>query len=456
MASEKQYIELYEANEVLIKEGSCEPMNALRTQALVNFRSTGFPNRKVERYKYTNVEAAFAPNYGVNLKRISFKVDPYRAFKCSVPNMGTALYFMVGDCFYPSVQSKNVLPEGVFVGSIVDYSKENPDFVSKYYGVITPTKEDAVAALNTFLAQDGLLIRIEKGVKLDFTLQIVNLGRSEMNLMTNRRVLIVLEEGAEASILFCDHNMDDGCSFLTTQVNEIFMSAGSCLSIYGLEESSDKNVLFDNVYLRQEAGSKLECGYFTLHNGITRRTADVVFNGANCSAGIFGGVIGDNMEHTDINLLVDHKVAECKSNVLFKYVLDGKSVGAFAGKVLVRQGAQKTDSQETNANLCVSPQARMYTQPMLEIYADDVKCNHGSTVGRLDDRALFYMAQRGIPEDEANLLLQQAFLDEAIRRIQIKPLRERLTQMVEQRFRYKLNGCNGCDLCGGAVGKTKL
>ena len=173
----------------------------------------------------------------------------------------------------------------------------------------------------------------------------------------------------------------------------------------------------------------------------------IKFTGENAHANIYGGVIGDGKETIDTNLLIDHSIGGCTSNVLFKYVLDDESVGAFAGKVLVREGAQKTDSQETNANLCVSPQARMYTQPMLEIYADDVKCNHGSTVGRLDEKALFYMAQRGIPEKEANILLQEAFLGDTIRLIHIEPLRERLTFMVQERFRHKLKGCGNCKLC---------
>ena len=138
----------------------------------------------------------------------------------------------------------------------------------------------------------------------------------------------------------------------------------------------------------------------------------------------------------------------CQSDILYKYVLDGKSVGAFAGRVLVRPDAQKTESVETNSNLCVSPDAHMYTQPMLEIYADDVKCNHGSTVGQIDEAALFYMAQRGVSPDEARLLLQHAFVNEVISRIELPALRDRLSLMVEQRFRHASSaGCADCGLC---------
>lgn len=276
-----------------------------------------------------------------------------------------------------------------------------------------------------------------------------------MDLMTNRRVLVVLESGADASILFCDHNLDRQ-KFLTTQVDEVWMGEESRLSLCSVEETDENNTLFNNTTIRQERKSCLKAGFFTLHGGTTRRTACVELVGEGAAANVFGGIIGDSQEHTDNNLLIDHKVGGCSSDVLFKYVLDGESVGAFAGKVLVRKGAQKTDSLETNANLCVSPKARMFTQPMLEIYADDVKCNHGSTVGKLDETAKFYMAQRGIPEVEAEILLQQAFLDEAIRRIPLEPLRERFTQMVEHRFRHKMSGCSGCDFCGTKIRKEEI
>ena len=147
------------------------------------------------------------------------------------------------------------------------------------------------------------------------------------------------------------------------------------------------------------------------------------------------------------NQLTDHRVGHCTSNELYKYVLNDEAVGAFAGRVLVRKDAQQTVSHETNQNLCASQQARMFTQPMLEIYADDVKCSHGSTVGQLNDSALFYMRQRGIPEKEARLLLEHAFVNEVIEKMEIEPLRDRLSHLVEMRFRGKLNICEGCKLC---------
>ncbi len=444
MGSEKQYLDLYRENEVLVATHSCGMMNALRRGAHDVLARQGFPTLKTEDYRYTDVDEAFAPDYGINVRRLPFVVDRSSAFRCSVPNMGVAMGFMVGDRL--TVPATTHWPEGVTVDSICNYDRQHPGRLAEYYGRLAPWGTDAVAALNTMLAQDGLLIWVEKGRKTDATLQIVNLGCGEMDLMTNRRILIIMEEGAKASVLMCDHNIDRH-RFLTTQVGEIYMGEGSSLSLCGIEETDGENGMFDNLYVMQQKNSSFDGGFFSLHCGLTRRSIDVKLAGEGARAELFGGVTGDAASHVDTNLLVDHVAGGCKSNVLFKYVLDGKSTGAFAGKVLVRKDAQKTESQETNANLCVSPEARMYTQPMLEIYADDVRCNHGSTVGRLDEKALFYMAQRGIPEEEANMLLQEAFLGDAIRMVKIEPLRERLYLMVRERFRHKLGGCGGCDKC---------
>ena len=158
-------------------------------------------------------------------------------------------------------------------------------------------------------------------------------------------------------------------------------------------------------------------------------------------------MIADKSQHVDNNTLIDHQVGHCTSHELYKYVLNDKATGAFAGRVLVRHGAQKTISNEVNQNLCSTKEAHMYTQPMLEIYADDVKCSHGSTVGQLNDAALFYMQQRGISREEAKLLLEFAFINEVIDHINLDALKDRLHYLIEKRFRGELNKCEGCKLC---------
>lgn len=450
--SVQQYIELFEQCHAIIDAHSCEAMNVCRQEAYETFKAKGLPTRKVEEYKYTNMQELFAPDFGLNINRLQLQVNPYDAFKCDVPNLSTQLYFMVNDQFCQDALPKTELPEGVIVDSFCNVAKNNPELLAKYYAKIQDT--DPVTALNTMLAQDGLFVYVPKGVVLDKVIQVVNIltapsltGREgEACMMVNRRVIIAAEAQASVKVLFCDHTADD-VNFLTTQVMEVFVGDDANVEIYGLEETHQKNILVANTYIEQQRSSRLHHDLITLHNGKTRQQTKLVFAGEGAECWLNGGVIADKEQRVDNNTLIDHAVPHCDSHELYKYVLDNDAVGAFAGKVLVRQDAQKTTSEETNQNLLSTKTARMYTQPMLEIYADDVKCSHGSTVGQLNDKALFYMQQRGISLKEARLLLQTAFITEVVDNIPLTPLRDRLHYLIDKRFRGELSKCEGCKLC---------
>lgn len=446
MGSEKQYIDLYRETAGMIKSHSAGVLNGVRDKAFEDFCRQGFPSRKVERYRYTDMSKLFEPDYGLNLNRLEIPINPYEAFKCDVPNLSTSLYFVVNDAFYTKQLPKTELPDGVIVDSLCRVATENPGLIERYYARMAKTEDDAITALNTMLAQDGLLVYVPKNVKLDRAVQVINILRSDVDLMVNRRVLIILEQGAEAKFLFCDDSADDR-HFLTTQVIEAYVDENASLDLYCLEETHVKNTRVSNVYIEQQAYSRVNHNVITLHNGVTRNKLDLVFKGEGAECFANGCVIADKTQRVDNNTLIDHQVPHCTSNELYKYVLDDDAVGAFAGRVLVRHDAQKTNSQETNNNLVATKTARMYTQPELEIYADDVKCAHGCTVGQLNDAAMFYMRQRGISEKEAKLLLEFAFVNEVIDKMELAPLRERLHILVEKRFRGELNKCEGCRLC---------
>ena len=471
----------------MLNAHSCDVMNDVRRQAYERFKTLGFPTRKEERYKYTDMQALFAPNYGLNLKRLPIPVNPYDAFRCDVPNLSTLLYFVVNDDPYSparnadtagrnalkarpntgeaarsadeerqlggpigkdggAVNAGRLLPEGVVIGSLRELLPRLPADVARYYNQLAGADNDGVTSLNTMLTQDGLLVYVPRNTVVERCVQVINILRADVDLMVNRRVLIVMEPGAEAKLLFCDHTADDH-RFLATQVIEAFVGQGARLDLYCMEETHAKNVRVSNVYIRQEADSSVCHNVLTLHNGITRNKLDLQLMGQGAECSCNGCVIADKQQHVDNNTLITHHATHCTSQELYKYVLDEQATGAFAGRVLVEQGAQKTESKMTNQNLCATREARMYTQPMLEIYADDVKCAHGSTVGQLNDAALFYMRQRGITQAEARMLLQNAFINEVIDKMQLEPLRDRLHHLVEKRFRGELNKCEGCKLC---------
>ena len=430
----------------MIREHSTDVMNAVRDEAFENFKTLGIPTKKLERYKYTDMTKLFEPNYGVNLKRLDIPVNPYDAFRCDVPNLSTSLYFIVNDTFYTKTTPKAQLPDGVRIGSLKAEAEKNPELIAKYYARLANTSDDGITALNTMLAQDGLLVYVPKNVRVERAVQVINILRSDVDLMINRRVLIIVEEGAEIKLLFCDHAADDR-NFLTTQVIEAYVGRNASLDLYCMEETHEKNVRVSNLYIDQEADSRVNHTIITLHNGVTRNRTDLTLSGEGAECVLNGCAIADKNQVVDNNTLIDHKVPHCDSKELYKYVLDGKATGAFAGRILVRKGAQKTTSEERNQNICATREARMFTQPMLEIYADDVKCSHGSTVGQLNDAAMFYMRQRGISEKEAKLLLEFAFINEVIDTMKLEPLRDRLHHLVEKRFRGELSKCEGCKLC---------
>lgn len=256
MGVEKQYIDLFIQHEQLICKHSPEVMNNLRGEALENFQRQGFPLMKDENYKYTDVEKAFAPDYGVNLNRIAIPYKPYELFQCDVPNLKTSLYFMVNDVFQEKMRKEPEVPEGVYVGGLRKFAEAYPEVVERYYGKAASSARDGLIALNTMLAQDGFVVYVPQGVVIEKPLQLITLLRSDVDTMANRRILIIMEPRSEARLLVCDHTTDE-MKFLVTQVVEIFAEEGSFLDFYELEETSDLTTRFSSLHVVQEAKSNV-------------------------------------------------------------------------------------------------------------------------------------------------------------------------------------------------------
>lgn len=444
MRIEQQYIDLFSQAEDMIYKHSPDLLNALRAKALEDFNKKGFPTRKEENYKHTDVGKYFEPDYGLNLNRLSIPVNPYEVFKCNVPNMETDVHFVVNDSFYSGAEKPDYdLPKGVIFGGLSEVAREYPELLKDYYGKIANTEEDAIAAFNTAFVQDGVVFYIPKNVIVEQPIQLINILRADVDFLMNRRILVIVGDNAQARLLICDHTMDN-VKFLSTQVVEVFVGENAQFDMYELEEVHTDSVKFSNLYVHQAANSNVLLNGMTLHNGVTRNTTKVFLEGEGAHIDLCGMAVIDKEQHVDNNTVIDHKVPKCTSKELFKYVLDDHSVGVFNGLVLVRPDAQKTYSEQNNRNICLTKEAKMYTRPQLEIYADDVKCGHGATVGQLDMNALFYMCTRGISQKEAKLLLMFAFVNEVVDTIRLEPLKARLHELVEKRFRGELGGCREC------------
>ena len=441
----KQYTDLYLQAQGLINKHSAHILNERREAAFTLLKAVGLPSMSCQDYAHTDLHAMFAPDYGLNLNRVEIPVNPYEVFTCDVPNLSTSLFFLVNDSFYSKSIPARCLTEGVFTGSLREFAEKYPQIADKYYNKQAGKRQDGTVAMNTVFAQDGFVLYVPKGKVLEKPIQLINYLISETNMMVNRRILVILEENTEAKLLVCDHAVNDA-DYMINQVAEIYIGENSHFDYYELEENSRKTNKVSSTFVCQKAHSNVVVNGISLTNGVTRNNIFVTFKGEGAENHLSGMVIADGEQKVDNFTNIDHAVPHCHSNELFKYVVNDNAECAFAGRILVRQGADKTEAYQSNKNLCATETARMYTRPELEIYADDVKCSHGETVGQLDANAMFYMRSRGISEQEARLLLMYAFSSDVLEMIRLEPLKERLRMLIEKRFRGELSKCRGCSV----------
>ncbi len=429
----QQYIDLYDLQHAAIDAHAPAALNALRPAARRALDGAVLPRKGDDDYEATDMEQLLAPDYGVNVNRIAFASVPGHPFSCDVPNMSTCLYFFHNDVFGRSATARRHPGNGVVVESMAEAAVNHPDLLSRYYGTVA-SLDEATVALNTMLAQDGLLVYVPDGVEAERPIQLVNVFNASMPVMGVRRVLVVAGRNSHVRLLACDHTQNADVGYLSLQVVEIVAQEGATVDYYDLEESSERTNRVSSVFVSQAAGSNVLVDGITLLNGVTRNNYRFDVNGEHCESHLLGMTIASGSQHVDNHTFISHNAPRCRSNEMFKYVLNDKAVGAFSGKILVKPGCPRTDAYQGNRNICASSQAKMYTKPQLEIYTDDVKCSHGATVGQLDQEALFYMRTRGVGEQVAKRLLMQAFVDDVVDAVRLESLRDRLRHLVEKRF----------------------
>ena len=438
----QQYIDLYDECREVLEQQSPALLNMVRRTAREQLATARLPRKGSEDYEATDLEAVFAHDYGVNVNRLPFEADPGETFHCDVPNLSTCLYYSSNDAFHSSATAERNIGQVVvepFSMAAVDY----PELMADYYGKIAKMGDPTVA-LNSLLVQDGLLIYVPDGVVAERPIQLVNIFNAALDMMVQRRLLIVVGKNAAIKLLACDHTQSPDYRYLNNQVVEIVAMQGATLDYYDMEESTPKTSRVSSIYVEQHEGSNVLIDGITLTNGFTRNNYHVEVNGEHAETHLLGMTIASGEQHVDSHTFISHNAPRCHSNEMFKYVLNDNAVGAFAGKILVQPSCPRVEAYQGNRNLCGAPTAKMYTKPQLEIYTDDVMCSHGSAVGQLDEEALFYMRTRGIGIDEARRLLMQAFVADVIDGVRLDALKDRLHYLVEKRFAGTLSNCAGC------------
>jgi Fe-S cluster assembly protein SufD len=436
------FVNLYIENMDLICENSGETMNAMRSEAIENFNINSIFNRENEKYKHLDIQKIFSDNYEKYFVPTTQQTDA-DIFVCDISELNSYKIFLVNGFYYSNTEQLTTLNNGVVYGSLAEASIQYPEIFKKYYNKICCNESEGLIALNTAFAQDGIFIYVPQNVIVDKPIQIVNILYGDNPTMAQYRNLFVIDENAQANILVCNHTISDS-KFLANCVSEIFLQNNARLEIVHLQNEHNNSHHFSFLHTQQAHGSICTSNTITLNGGVVSNTIATQLADKHCENHTFGLFLADNYQYIANYTEINHAAPQCTSNEHFKGIIDDNATGIFKGKILVSPHADKTEAFQSNNNIMLTDAARMFTRPQLEIYADDVKCSHGVTVGRLDEDALFYMRSRGIEHRQAQLLQLFGFAYDVINKISIETLRDRVANLVEKRLNGELSQCIGC------------
>lgn len=444
----ERFLNLYKENIGKISENSSPYINSFREEAIEKFRQSGIPTRKNESYKYTNLDTFFNHDFRTYFMPTGPDFVKAEEFRCDVTDLDTHGVVLLNG-FYPTINDKlRELPGGIWIGSMNEASVKFGDIIKRHYGKYVNGNSDGLVHLNTAMASDGVFIFVPEGVVLKKPIQIVNLVQSEEDIFNQHRNLIIVEKNADVTLIICDHTLSPQ-KFLTNAVTEVYVGENAHFDIIRVQNEHNNAAKITHTFIHQERNSRASSNNITLHGGLVRNSTHHYLGGEGAECNSYGLYLADKFQHVDNYVNVDHAFPNCTSSQLFKGVLDDMATGAFNGRIYVHKDAQGTLAYQKNNNILLTDDAKMDTKPQLEIYADDVKCSHGATVGQLDDNALFYLRSRGIDKRQARLMLMFGFAHEVIQNIKVEALRERMDNLVMQRLKGELSRCASCMVkCG--------
>ena len=366
-------------------------------------------------------------------------------FQCKVKDFNTEMCIFLNGWYVHDNQPIRTCQNGVIIGSVTAALQQFPDKVLPYLNESHQETDDELSSLNREKFNDGLFIYIPDNVTVEKPIQLISLTDSADSLMFHNRNVIVVGKNAEVSFIQCDDSIQFKKSFINN-VTQIFLDQDARFSYYKMENKNPESLLFNEVNVKQKGGSYFYSNAMTFNTGYLRNKFHIALTEPHAHADIYGLYLVDKKQHVNTKIFVDHQVADCESHQLYKGIVDDEAQADFLGHVLVRQNAQHTVATQTNRNIALTDQAHVTSKPFLEIYADDVKCNHGTTIGQLDEEAMYYMRTRGICERNARRLLMFAFANEIADHIKIDSLRERYKEMIRKRLNGELTICDQCVL----------
>lgn len=424
----------FHAREAVMNGEASSEFHRKKRAGLARFEQLGFPTIKHEEWKYSNVRDLISVSYDFNAES-SIGLAELEDLK--VPKQeANILYFVNGR--YNADLSTIISPvEKVTISSLAEAYKNDPTKVSAHFNELTKDADDAFTALNTAFAQDGVFIHIpdNQSVEHPIILRFVSDAR-EKNVGSQPRNIISVGKNSHVKMAEAFRTLGDQRSF-TNAVTEIHVAEEANVQYYKVQNESDNAYHIGTTQVRMLDRSHFYAGTVTLNGKFTRNNLNIVLDGEHCDAHMYGLYFPDGSQHVDNHTVADHQKPNSESNELYKGILRDKSKGVFNGKIFVRPDAQKTNAFQSCKNIVLSPDASMNTKPQLEIFADDVKCSHGTTTGQIDEEALFYMRSRGISRPEAMSLLMFAFCADVVSQIKIDSVREYLENVITQKLASK-------------------
>jgi Fe-S cluster assembly protein SufD len=410
-----------------------ESLRERRDRAFEDFQRFGIPTTKDEEFKYVSLrvleEGRFKPAYGATVERDEIAKTP-------LGDLDAITVTFVNGQYAPELSSTDVLPAGVFVGTLADGFDALPEVLERHLGTVATTagklgstNDPRFVLLNTAYLGEGALVYVPRGVALERPVHLQFLTKADHGpLVSFPRTLVVLEEGAQAKLVESYIGLR-GVSF-TNAVTEVFLNRSALLEHTRFQQDDPDSVHISNTSAHQEADSNFTHNSANFGGIIVRNDVDVWSGGEHTETSLNGANVGTGHQVVDNHTRIDHATPNCHSFETYKTILRDRATGVFNGKIFVYEDAQKTDAKQTNQAILLSPTATMNTKPQLEIFADDVKCTHGATIGQLREDALFYLRARGVPKDQAQALLVYAFAAEVLEKISVEPVREALEKVL--------------------------
>ncbi len=406
-------------------------LRKLREDAFVRFSEAGFPSTRDEDWRFTNL----APLVRTDFQRASESQrlpDAARIAALEIPKAACQLVFINGR-FAPELSRKENVPAGIRVRSLASQIGHNPEALEPHLGGYLDTGRDPFAALNTAFLEDGAYIHIRKGAVIEAPISLLYISLGDgAPVMSHPRNLIVAEESSQATIVE-DYVSLDGAIAFCNAATELAVGDGAVVSHYRLERESAAAFHISTLRVQQGAAANVSSHSILLGGALVRNNVNPVLAGDGAECLINGLFIGAGHQHLDNYMLVEHRRPHCGSRQFYNGILDDQAHGVFHGRIIVRREAQKTDAKQTNRNLLLSDGAQIDTKPQLEIFADDVKCTHGATIGQIEENALFYLRSRGLDEAVARRLLLLAFASECVDRMHEGSARSFVAEIIQNR-----------------------